>query len=115
MTFEIYHRRDRRMRGSFVHINKNGMLSLSYDAWDALGMPAHVELLFVPGQRVFGMRAAQPGEDTFAVNDRKIHAKSFLAYVGLWPDKSGTHINARMDNGVLVFALEEMGNAHRAI
>lgn len=102
--FEVYRRSVRaRPRDLAVTIYRSGMLGFSRAAHEALGSPKSVDVLFVPGRRVFGIRASS-GNDSYAVTEsRNVSSRSFLLENNLIPDVPSIQISAYMRDDILVF------------
>lgn len=115
--FEVY-RRQRFAPSSepFVTIQRKGILSLNRSAYDALGAPETVELLYNRGERLIGIRKVKRGLE-HAYNVRSagstemtwtVSGKGFLKFYGIdvpQPVRRRAHIK----DGVLVVDLKDRG------
>jgi hypothetical protein len=68
-----------------ISISTHGAMSLSRSAWDALGKPEAVELLYKRGERLVGLRAAEDPTARHAyplrpVDRASTHVLSFVAF-----------------------------------
>lgn len=99
-----------REKRSFVTLQRTGPVSLNLAAYEALGRPEAIELLFDPAERIVGLRPsgrdnrnAYPvrpvGRATFVVAGR-----AFMKYYGI-EVKQGRRFPARILDGVLAFEL----------
>jgi len=102
-----------RDRAPHLGLQRNGRVSLSVGAMEALNEPTHVVLLFDPDPREFGIRRAEPDEShAYKVRHDNINAGGnnvsalalwrfydidFEQYLGNYP--------ARIEDGVLIIHL----------
>ena len=109
-----YDGRGRRERVPWVGIQKAGMLSLNAPAFEALGEPEAVVLLFDPEEKVVGFRAS-PATDPRAFPLRKYNRRSsaylvsgrtFLKHYGV-DHSTARRYSARMVGDVLAVPLRE--------
>lgn len=97
-------------------IQKRGALSFNTPAFEALGSPKHVELLFDPDERLIGFRkttAAAPHAYTVRAVGKTgathvVSGKAFLAYYGIPRDIARRWIAEERD-GMLVVDLKRPG------
>ncbi len=110
--FEVFGgRASRGRRGSYVTLQKAGIIVLSPEAWDALGSPEAVELLFSQERRAVGIRAAAP-DAAHAYRTRKVAstlgrlvtAKAFFTAYGIALEKA-QRFPATMNGAMLTVPL----------
>jgi hypothetical protein len=102
--FEVFKRTVRaRPRDIVIVVYRTGNIRLSRPAHEALVYANLVDLLFVPGQRVFGLRASD-GPDAYVITaSLTISARSFLTENNLIPDEASRRYGACLQDGILVF------------
>lgn len=104
-----------RVKQPLVSLQRKGVFTLNRAAFVALGEPEAVQLLFDPGERVVGFRAADPGEaNSYAVRVTEpsgSYAVSGVAFVKHYeiPLDVARRWPARLEDGVLFFALNDPG------
>lgn len=105
--WDVFHRKsDRLPEGSWVSISSRGDLTLSLDAFDSIGYPSSVELLFDKEGRRIGIRPADSihsykvgaGGKTI----RRIAARAFAEHYGI---PRSCRFKATVEEGVLVIDL----------
>lgn len=103
-NFEVFKRTTRaRPRDTEIMIYRTGNMRLSRPAYEVLGCPKSVDLLFVPGRRIFGIRPSD-GPDAYAVNiSQTVSSRAFLTANELIPADACRRYIGRMQDGVLVF------------
>jgi hypothetical protein len=120
--FEVYERQ--RVAPSsepVITIQKKGIFRLNRAAYDAVGGPEAVELLYNRDKRLIAMRKAKPGlPRAFALLTRSTHGDSwyisgrgFLRFYGIEVTRS-VRRQARVENGMLVIDLNDPGVAATA-
>ncbi|MFT3743938.1 MAG: hypothetical protein QM785_06540 [Pyrinomonadaceae bacterium] len=102
-----------RNEGIRVTMGKRGEFYLNKAAWEALGEPEAVELMFDLGRAVIGMQKVDPWvEDTFPVkakntsSGRIIRANPFVVHHQIKPPRTVIFNKAHMDEGVLSLPLQ---------
>jgi len=100
-----------------VGIQANASLSLNTAAYEALGCPPEVEILFDPVEQLIGLRAATPSTATYPVR-KKTTARTYLvsgralaARMNIDTRRS-RRLPARLSEGVLIVDLKEEAEAH---
>ncbi len=117
MAFETFQKNRMPSKGEpAVTIQKRGALSLNNAAFEALGSPSFVELLYDRDERLIGIRRSD--EDTshaYAVRGtginqatRVVSGKAFLAYYEIPRDVARRWIAEERD-GMLVIDLKQPG------
>jgi len=117
MAFEVFQKNRMPSKGEpAVTIQKRGAMSLNNAAFEAIGSPSFVELLYDPGERLIGIRKAD--EDTphaYAVRGtgknqatRVVSGKAFLAYYDI-PRGVARRWIAEERDGMLVIDLKQPG------
>lgn len=99
-----------------ITIQGRGILSLNRTAYDLLGHPKAVELLFDPAERIMGLRAVDvAGEDSYPLRSAGktdttflVSAVAFTKYYDL-PRDSSRRYEAYMDGDVLCVNMSEPG------
>jgi hypothetical protein len=120
--FEVYERQ--RVAPSaepVITIQKKGIFRLNRAAYDAVGAPEAVELLYNRDKRLIAMRKAKPGlPRAFALLTRDSHGDSwyisgrgFLRFYGIEVARS-VRRQAHVENGMLVIDLNDPGTAATA-
>lgn len=115
--FELYQRqRFAPSPDPIITIQRKGLLSLNRAAYDALGAPPAVELLYNRSDRLIGVRKAKQGAD-HAIDLRSrtgtawtVSAKGFLRFYGIDVPAAVRRL-ARVKEGMLVIDLKERGVA----
>lgn len=114
--FEVFTRRATPLsKGPFVTIQRKGILSLNLDAFEALGKPEAVELVYDRSERVMGFRPVSP-DVPHAYRPRKQGASSsflvagqaFTRYYGIVTDTARRY-PATMIDDVLAIDLKAEG------
>jgi hypothetical protein len=85
---EFDRKQARNPRGPSVTLTSRGAISFSAEAWDQLGSPEAVTLLFDEGERIVGFRPARRGERNaypFRPNGsvRTVMATAFCGHIGV--------------------------------
>jgi hypothetical protein len=114
VPFETFTRQRRAERQPFVTIQKKGVISLNRAAFEALGGPEFVELLFDPEARLVALRQGDSSvEHAYQVRAPvKNHATwliscgAFLSYYEIENSKSVRRA-ARMDGDLLIIDLND--------
>jgi hypothetical protein len=100
----------------YITIQRRGTLSINRPAYDVLGAPEAVELLYDPERRIVGLRAVDAmAEHAYPVRGAGKSATSFLIagtaftkYYGITTDVS-RRWPAEIDGGILVIDLRADG------
>jgi hypothetical protein len=92
-NFEIYERRTAtRFRGPAVTLTQRGVISFSAEAYDLLGQPEAVTLLYDKGDRIIGFKpAAKNARNAYTIrltghSTRALSAKRFCDYIDVQLD-----------------------------
>jgi hypothetical protein len=104
-----------------VSVQKGGILALSPAAYEAMGQPAAVELLFARKERVIGMRPVDPATvpHSYKVREHKasrshlITGRRYLKHYGI-DHTTARRYPATMVNGVLTAPLEPESSSPNA-
>jgi len=96
-----------------VTLHKSGSMAMSKPAFDALGCPAWIELLFDRDERVMGIRPAEPGTaHAYPIRHTEgnpgqwlMSGLAFIKYYGLH-DGTTRRYRATMDDGILCVDLK---------
>lgn len=114
MPFETFTRQRRTERQPFVTIQKKGVISLNRAAFEALGSPEFVELLFDPDARLVALRRADSWvEHAYQVRAPvKNHATwliSGAAFVNYYEIENTQSVRraARLDGDLLIIDLND--------
>jgi hypothetical protein len=117
MPFETFKRNDMQStQAPAVTIQKRGALSLNVAAFEALGKPSYVELLYDRENKLIGIQKTSGGTPHAYIvrgvgNNRATHVisgKAFLSYYGI-PRDVARRWPATMKKGVLVIDLKQRG------
>jgi hypothetical protein len=117
MSFELYQHSPGRQAPTepSATIQKGGYLTLSEGAYQALGRPTGVELLYAPDIRAVGVRAANNSPHAFELKQhptgrsyRVQSTRAFMNHYGI-PTDSAHRYPARLDpeQGLLIIELEQ--------
>lgn len=116
MPFETFTRQRRAGRQPFVTIQKKGVISINRAAFEALGNPEFVELLYDPDARLVGLRRVDSSvEHAYQVRAPvEGHATwviSGAAFVSYYEIDTSTSVRrgASMDGDLLVVNLNDPG------
>lgn len=117
MPFETFKKNDMPSVGKpAITIQKRGALSLNPAAFEALGSPSHVELLYDRDERLVGIRRAEEATPhAYAVRGvgknaatRVVSGKAFLSYYGI-PRGVARRWTAEERDDMLVIDLKQPG------
>jgi hypothetical protein len=117
MPFETFKRRHMpSTEDPALTIQKRGALSLNTAAYEALGSPKYVELLYDRDERLIGVRKASAATPhAYSVRGvgnneatRVVSGKAFLSYYGIPRDVARRWI-AEVQDGMLVVDLKQPG------
>ncbi len=113
-NFQRYERQfGRRLPEPLVSLQRNGVLALNLAAYEALGRPEAIALLFDPDERIIGLQPTTP-EDLHAFTVRKnpraqhyaLAMKSFADHYGIALGETRRYRAEPMD-GLLAVRLEQ--------
>lgn len=98
-----------------VSLSKRGVLSLNKSAYEALGEPKAVDLLFDKEESLVGIQSSTPNAKTsFKVNEQQskyksyyVSAKSFCDYYQIDISKTISFSDVKIDNGILILDLKK--------
>ncbi len=109
-------------KGPFVTVHKRGNFSLNRSAFELLGEPEALELLFSKPDRVIGLKAAPPGEPyAFAVkgvpgrtpesrpSSYRVNCLSFVNHYGIDHSVSRRYKAEPREDGILAVDLKQDG------
>jgi hypothetical protein len=117
MAFETFQKNRMPSKGQpAITIQKRGALSLNNAAFEAIGSPSFVELLYDREERLIGMRSSDEGTShAYAVRGtginqatRVVSGKAFLAYYDI-PRDVARRWNAEERDGILIIDLKQPG------
>jgi hypothetical protein len=117
MVFEAFKKNRMPSKGQpAITIQKRGALSLNNAAFEAIGSPSFVELLYDREERLIGMRKSDEGTShAYAVRGtginqatRVVSGKAFLAYYDI-PREVARRWNAEERDGMLIIDLKQPG------
>ncbi len=123
MEFERFNRTSApASKGPFVTVNKRGNISFNRSAFELLGEPDSIELLFSKPNRVIGLKAAPPGEPYAfpikPVSGRTLESKpsnytvnclSFMNHYGIDNDVSRRYEVEMRNDDILAVDLNQGG------
>jgi len=114
VPFETFTRQRRAERQPFVTIQKKGVISLNRAAFEALGSPEFVELLFDPDVRLVALRRSDSSVDhayqvRAPVENHATWLISGAAFVSYYEIENSRSVRraARMDGDLLVIDLND--------
>lgn len=110
-----------RSEGLRVTMSPKGELYINEKAWDALGRPAFVELMFDRGRRMIGLAAADPrfNPEAFPVIHKSgtkgkiIRASAFCTHFLIKMARTGLFNEVDVENGVMTLALDTVSAVTR--
>lgn len=105
-----------RSDGIRVTLSPHGVIYMNSKAWDALGSPEAVELMFDPGRRVIGLKPIHPWEPySFPVmhknsaNGKVIYASPFCVDINVRPKRTVVFNQAHMEeDGVMELPIDSI-------
>ncbi len=109
-------------KGPFVTVHKRGNISFNRSAFELLGEPEALELLFSKPDRIIGLKAAPPGEPyAFAVkaapgrnpgsrpSSYRVNCRSFVRHYGIDHSVSRRYEAEPREDGILAVDLKRGG------
>lgn len=102
--FEVFtrERKPRVLDGMHIRVNGDGTLTISRAAYNALGTPDFVELLYTPDKQTIGIRPVDGKTREAYTCHRSVNARSFFTHLGWMPVKPSLCLVAEMHDGILV-------------
>lgn len=122
MGFETFKRqRARAADEPYVTIQKKGVFSLNHAAYETLGSPESVELLYDPDARLIGLRKVDPSVDHAymlrsvgrGATTWLLSGTAFTKFYGIETEVSRRRLG-RLDEDVLVVDLNDEGQEVRS-
>jgi len=109
---EFDRKQARNPRGPSVTLTSRGAISFSAEAWDQLGSPEAVTLLFDEGERIVGFRPARRGERNaypFRPNGsvRTVMATAFCGHIGVKNTGESRRWPMRIEDGIACVDLKQ--------
>lgn len=97
-----------------VSLHLRGIFALNKNAFDALGQPEALEILYAPEERVIGFKASsRSSPDSYAVRNStktafQVEGRSFLKYYKIPDEARGRRYRAELvDNDLLTVDLNQ--------
>jgi hypothetical protein len=96
-----------------VALHLRGIFALNKNAYDLLGQPEAVEMLYAPEQRIIGFQAApKSSPDAYAVRHttktaHQVEGRAFLKYYNIPEDAKGRRYNAELVDDILTINIDQ--------
>jgi len=97
-----------------VSLHLRGIFALNKNAFDVLGQPEAIEMLYAPEEQVIGFKASSRGSpDSYAVRNNtktafQVEGRSFLKYYEIPEEARGRRYRAELiDDGLLTVDLNQ--------
>jgi hypothetical protein len=96
-----------------VSVHLRGIFALNKNAYDALGQPEAIEMLYAPEERIIGFQAApRSSPDAYAVRHHtktafQVEGRAFLKYYNVPDEALGRRYRAEMIDDVLTINLTQ--------
>ncbi|HWD37316.1 MAG TPA: hypothetical protein VG944_00580 [Fimbriimonas sp.] len=120
MPYEVFKRqRVPRAQDPYVTIHRRGTIALNTPAWEALGSPAAVELLFDRESNVMALRPVNKGaahayrlrQNGTSASSYVLSGTAFFQYYGIPLLTEARRLAAQVEDGMVVVDLAQEGEA----
>jgi hypothetical protein len=118
VAYEVFKRqRVPRAQDPYVTIHRRGTIALNTPAWEALGSPPAVELLFDQDRNVMALRPVSKGaahayqlrQNGTSASSVVLSGTAFFQYYGIPVPAEARRLSAQLEDGMVVVDLTQAG------